>query len=172
MIGREVQNPKGSLGSPFILLWRSCLARLHPFLAALVERSLRDSGCSDEGGLHVGGGGKSEQVEVGASDIGQASVGQVIPELDARRQPRAANCNRHGSLQQNRQYSISSPRGGSMPQLAGSKLVPQHMSMQGSTDLQLSLRQGQACKDMLSASGSALNTSYSGPQCNHARQED
>ena len=82
----------------------------------------------------MGGGGKSEQVEVGASDIGQASVGQVIPELDALRQPRAANCNRHGSLQQTPSLSISSPRGGSMPQVAGSKLVPQHMSMQGSTD--------------------------------------
>ncbi len=47
----------------------------------------------------MGRGGEAEQVQVCASDVGQTGVGQVIPELDAIRQPRAANRHRHGSLQ-------------------------------------------------------------------------
>ncbi len=50
----------------------------------------------------MGRGGEAEQVEVGSSDVGQAGVGQIIPELDALGQPCAANRNWHRGLQQTR----------------------------------------------------------------------
>ena len=54
---------------------------------------------SDEGGLHVRGRLEAQQVEVGARDVGQPRVGQVLPELDVRRQACAADGHRHRCLQ-------------------------------------------------------------------------
>jgi len=53
---------------------------------------------SDERRHHVRGRLEAEQVEVGAGDVGQARIRQVVPELHICRQARAADGHRHRRL--------------------------------------------------------------------------